>query len=786
MKEKKQKKEKRPMSAGKKILLGVLLAIVAVIVVYFVYYLIHYKGYNEYRKYLHTYDYETGTEYSPISRKTAVNGMDLISESANLRLYADTATGCIAVEDKRDGSITYSNPVDPDADTVANSSNKNYLKSQFLLYYYNQDVKSGSYDSYSQCVQKKQLTCESIDRGIRFIYTIGDTKVKANATEPLYFIVPLEYRLNDDNLEVSIPTSAIQEFGHGAVYRIQLLRYMGASSYDDEGYIVVPNAAGSIINFNNGKKSAAQYSQYIYEIDPMASSFLDTENVTGIKLPLFAMCRKDRSLLATIEEGATSCVITAGVSGMFNDLNYCFPIFVLRNIDNLKAFGNATTDVYVMEEDIYDINCTVRYTFINEGTGYSGVASYYRDRLVNEGVLAANKAQGDIPFYYDVLCDVSETRHFLGVQYLANLAMTTCEEAGNISDELKAAGIGNQVMNLEGWFNGGYYQKAPHTINLVNKVGSRSDLEELQKKVTDNGGRLYAEVAFQKITYMDSGFSANSESSRYYGAGYVATFGQTNPTTLQNTSGMLFTEIRYNLLSPKYLPRYIDKFTKKIAKYDIGGLSLRDLGDTLASDKRRTNVITREEALDVVLGQFDKLKGTGKKLMTSNTNSYAFAYSSDIINAPTEANNYAIIDAEIPLYEMIIHGYIDYSSTLLNFTDLYHKDKTVLTLIEHGAAPHYVFTHEESSLMKDTAMNHYYSTTFSKWKDDAVSLYNEVNSALKYVNGATMINHEIADNGVRRCTYDNGVSIYVNYGDEELAMDGISVPAKSWRLEGVD
>lgn len=78
---------------------------------------------------------------------------------------------------------------------------------------------------------------------------------------------------------------------------------MGAAKNDEEGYMVVPNGSGSLIYFNNGKTTAASYSQYIYDIDPVAASYTTTENITGVKLPLFGICRTDRTLLVTVEDG---------------------------------------------------------------------------------------------------------------------------------------------------------------------------------------------------------------------------------------------------------------------------------------------------------------------------------------------------------------------------------------------------------------------------------------------------------------------------------------------------
>ena len=565
-----------------------------------------------------------------------------------------------------------------------------------------------------------------------------------------------------------------------------MLRYMGAGHNTEEGYMVVPNGSGSLIYFNNGKTSADSYAQYIYDIDPMVSTYTTLENVSSAKLPVFGICRPERSMLVTVEDGATTALITASVSGSFNDYNYAYPTFILRNIDNLRMFGNSTTDVFVMEPELYDINVEVSYAFPGENyQGYAGLANYYRERLIAEGVLTPDKTGGDIPFYYDVITGVKETAHFLGTQYLHTFSMTNFSQAREMAETLSQDGITNQVMNLQGWFNGGYYHDAPHDIRVPMKLGGKSGLEKLEDAITAMGGRLYVDVAFQQVTFADEHFNYNAEGSRYYGAGYVAAFGQVNPTNLRNTSGLDYFETRYDLLSPKFLPRYVSKFVKKIKKYDVGGISLRDLGNVLASDKKRTEIIDREAALDIVQGQLAMLKDTGKRLMMNAANAYSFAYSTDIINVPITNNTYAIVDESIPFYEMVIHGCISYSTELLNYEDEEDMTGVILQMIEAGASPHYVFTWKDSSEMKDTGLNRYYATTFTVWKGEAVEIYNRVNDALKHVSGAMIVNHEILEGGVRKITYDNGVSIYINYGSETQKVGGVEIPAMSYRMEGI-
>lgn len=858
------------MRKSKKIVLGIVSLILVIAVVWVVYYLTHYYFYNQYKNDLSAYEYEAGAEFKPLEEaKADVEGMVLASENDTLKLYVNTQSGEVAIVDKRNGQITYSNPSDADADSVASETNRNYLKSQIILDYFNAKRTQGTFDSYSYCTSKGQLEAEAINGGIRFIYTMGDLSsetgivpryisqealndvmsklsekdakfvgkkfVESNVAEgymemlestakgasqlrklnkyfeeagfteedyireiensgvegmvPVSFKIPLEYRLNGDAVDVSIPMCAVEENGGGAIFRIQVLRYFAAAGKEEEGYMLVPNGSGSLINFNNGKTTTDSYSEYVYGIDPLAAEYTVLENTENIKMALFGVFRDNSSVFATIEDGAAFAYLTAGVAGKINDYNYVYPTFVLRGNDKLAMFGTTgnEAELPIVEKQFYDADLTVRYTMLtDENAGYAGAANYYRQRLLDEGVLqVSGQTQGDIKFYYDVLGGVEMTKFFLGTQYDGLYAMTTFEQAEKISNALAEKGIGNQVMNFQGWMNGGYYHDVTDKIRVTGKLGGKSGLEQLSDTVISNGGAFYADVALQKVTEPSKRYNMNNETSRYYGTGYVAQFGLVNPSTLRQTSGLGYDENRYFLVSPKFLVRYADKFADKISSYDIGGISFRDLGSELHSDKRRTNIIDREEALDVVKARFDKMSQTGKNVMLSDGNDYSFAYADDIINAPLTDNDYYIVDETVPFYEMLIHGCIDYSGGVINLSDTYDKTEIILNLVETGASPHFLFSWENSNEIKNTGLNRFYSTTYANWEEDALAIYTDVNNALKEVKDACMINHQILENGVRTVTYSNGVTIYTNPGTEAMTVDGVTVPARGYGIGGV-
>ena len=93
---------------------------------------------------------------------------------------------------------------------------------------------------------------------------------------------------------------------------------------------------------------------------------------------LFALCKENATILATIEDGASLTSITAGVAGNVNNYNYVYPSFVIRGSETLEMFGTTGNEANlpIVEPAPYDHPLTVRYTFLDAAhSGYVGVAT---------------------------------------------------------------------------------------------------------------------------------------------------------------------------------------------------------------------------------------------------------------------------------------------------------------------------------------------------------------------------------------------------------------------------
>jgi hypothetical protein len=602
---------------------------------------------------------------------------------------------------------------------------------------------------------------------------------------PLHFVIPVDFVLDDDGLVVSVNTAQIKEYADGRIDKIELMRAMGAGHIDEEGYIVVPNGSGSLIHFN-GRHYVDEYMQFIYGEDPLLSDYVTLGNTETARLPFFGIKRGERSLLARVESGDALAYLTAGVSGRFNSYNYAYPGFVLRGSMSLEMFGTTghESSMPVVERSLPAVRLTVRYTPLTSGyDGYSGMARRAREQLIAEGSLPDTVITGDIPFYMDLIGSVKGQKFLAGVSYMGQIPVTRYNEAAEIVGTMSGLGVERQVVNYQGWFNRGYYHDVADRIRPVGTLGRVRDLESLARTLESGGGKLYSDTALQSVPFSSRRYRYTMESSRYYGGGMVAAFGLVNPITLYNTFSMGYMEVMYNVLSPRFLTRYTESYIKAFDRYNLTGTSLRDMGSLIASDRRRTGVINREESKEIILHNFELLAGQGKPLMISGGNLYALAHSDDLIGAPLAHNAMNIVDDEIPFFAMIVHGSLEYAGAPINLSDTSDEREILLRLLEHAASPRFTFTYQSATEMKYTGLNFLYSTYYGNWSGRAAEIYHTVNGVLGPLSDVPMLRHEILPDGLRRVTYENGTQIILNYSDREQLLGGAPIPSKGFLVK---
>ena len=359
--------------------------------------------------------------------------------------------------------------------------------------------------------------------------------------------------------------------------------------------------------------------------------------------------------------------------------------------------------------------------------------------------------------------------------------MTDAKEAEEIIDTLSGQNVNNIRVRLSGWFNNGINHNVAKKVKVEKSVATKKELKALQNKLEDLGGDLYPEVGFQLVPYAGKDYSKVKEASRYV-FGQVCSWSDYNRATLRMFNA--YDSGWYLVNSPNALPSQMNKFIKNYNQVGLNNIALRDTGVYLSSDKNKRRSIDRETSKLIVNEQMNKLKETRDEMMVAGGNAYTFGYAKHLVDIPTKANDFYIVDENVPFYEMIIHGFMDYAGTPINLIEGYDKQTALLNMIESGSAPYFTWSYKKSNEVDNTAYETYYSICYKDWLDEGVELYNKVNEVISPVRDSKIIGHEVIAEGIRKVTYENGTSIYVNYTDKDYRAEGIQIGAKDYVVGG--
>lgn len=807
-----------------------------------------------------------GTELVSLTDSSkSVPGMTLVAQNKDLALYYHAETTEVAVLNKNDGHIWYSNPQARDEDAKASAYEKEVLSSQLSISFRDAIATLDQYNNFTQSISKGQFAVQSIENGIRLTYTLGDKSLGIDAM-PKYiskqrfeekilskldegtskyasgkyyptkndpevlerldaqiskqlvlnkmlaaftaagyteedlafdneengnssgatsnkpnFVIPLEYRLDGDSLVVTVPTSQIQESAGYKIRDLELLNFFGAAGLDDRGYIFVPDGSGSLIYLNNGKVKEEGYVQRVYGADPNDNSISRGQVSENARMPVFGLKTDNGAWLAIIELGDGIASVSADISGKQNSYNRAHSIFAVRGEDILELYtGDKIQDISLLTDEMFKGDIQVRYNFLGaKQSSYSDMAKLYQDKLVEQSVLKPLEDEKNIPFYLDILGAIDRQESFLGVPYDGMISMTSFNQAANIAEQLNKDGVSNLQMRYLGWFNKGVKHKLPVNVKTDSVLGSKKELTKLSEQLEQSGGTLYPDVAFQNVYHDDFNFSPSSDAARFI------TKEEVELTPFNRALNRMDMSLgTYYLLSAAKLPYYVDEFIDSYKSYKQTGVSLRDLGDVLASDYRSSRLVYRDTAKNIVVEQVDKIRNLYPNLMLTGGNSYVWKYASHLIDVPTSSSRFNITDESVPFYQMVLHGYIDYAGIAVNLDNDQDVKRQLLQAIEMGAAPHFLWSYEPSSELKYTRYDSYYSTNYKDWYDQAVSMYQEADRALSGLRTKRIIEHICHQEGVFEVKYEGGVSVIVNYTKEPVFVGGISIGAQDYAVGG--
>ena len=268
----------------------------------------------------------------PEKADPAVQGEEVtVAESGNLRLSVNLSTCAVALWNGADGSRWDTNPVDPQEDAYTGGAVLNDIRSQLVVTYYDHQKNTATIGSYLASVLRRSFEIRKIADGVRVTYNFS--------RETEQFSIPLEYRLRDGALDIRIPVKDIKERGEARISEIQVLPYFLWGGNGEEGYLLIPDGSGALIDFSVPRPHAAPYKQKVYGRDLATSYYYDEGDKQAARLPVFGVSRGGSGLLAVISGNESAAYVEANPVGAVSSMANAFASFTYRQTDTALIAG---------------------------------------------------------------------------------------------------------------------------------------------------------------------------------------------------------------------------------------------------------------------------------------------------------------------------------------------------------------------------------------------------------------------------------------------------------------
>jgi hypothetical protein len=614
---------------------------------------------------------------------------------------------------------------------------------------------------------EKDLAIDNQENGVQ----VNETGANAK------FTVPINYSLNEDHLVAFVDTTKIiEETPQFRIHSISILENFGAAGLKDDGYIFLPDGSGMIMNLNNGRNLASPIILSLYGDDASLSVDEKFNTYQPTRLPVFGLKKGDAAFFGIIEKGAALTKLTADTSGRTTNYNEVSSQFTILPKGEVRLSDSES--MFKTPSRRYMGKLQIRYSFLSgDQADYSGMAATYRSYLEQTYGMKKIEAIGDAPFYLELTGSIPKMSNFLGFPYETLVPLSDLKSTSKLIDQLHASQVHNIRLDFKGWFNKGINHEYPASIKMDSVIGNKTEWQNLGKKLSETGGALYPDAAFQEVYKDANGFKARRDSAQYISRQYSRVF--------EYDRAAFFKEfLDYYALSPSKLSKSVDGFLSDYGQYNPGGISLRDLGSDLNSDFKKSLEVTREDAHSIVVNQLEKIKKAVPDIMISGGNAYALPYASHIINIPDRSNEYQLAGQSVPFYQMVLHGYVEYAGKPFNLADEQDGRVNILHSLETSSNVYYSWILNDPSVLKNTRFDRMYSNSYKVWYEEAVQAYVEVNKVLKRVRGQAITHHAQMADKVYKTEYENGVTVIVNYGEKSAIVDGITVQANDYSVSG--
>lgn len=690
-----------------------------------------------------------------------LNGHKLIAENESYALYMNEEYLSIIVQDKATGKYMES--------AISYDDGKNnelwlgQMRSALVL-----QLIYGTNDTLQADLINDDVTKNVTYTDKGFTAAVYWNKYKLGMT--------LEVELTGNGVVARVPDSSIRE--DDSTYYIgtvSMYPYMGSSYLDSkEGYMFIPDGNGALIYLDDKEgRFKSGYSSMIYGTD---IGFIDSSTTTlfwdrykmvnspnNILAPVYGMAYTDDGIayLAIVEKGAERATIEALPNGANINYNRIYTRFIERKLYKQPTSNNTTVGSFdTIESDRSHSDLQVRFLFLSgDNADYSGMAAAYRNYLLDNGGLTEKENS------YRTRIDFLGTDREAWVIGTSAVVMTTVDDIRGIYKDLESAGVNRLFSTYKGWQKGGVYNLPVTKYKADGKIGGTSDLTKLMKDVAAKDIKFYLYEDALRINPSENNATFNvikQINKRKY---------------VEETYQDVYEE--FNYLTPARTNTLLTKFAKNAAKKNINNLAIAGVSNSLFSYNYSGTSYSRyscANSYDKMFSSLDK----STNLVLEQPYAYLWKYADAFLDMPLYTSSYIYEDECIPFMSMVLKGVIPVYSDYVNFEA--NKQEFFLKMVETGTYPSFYITKESSADLIYTNSSYIYSSEYSVYKDTIIEYTRELQAVNEKVEGAYIKKHEIRDNGITVVTYDNGVTIYINYSSSRQSADGHTLEGMSYKV----
>ncbi|HHW79484.1 MAG TPA: hypothetical protein GX742_01630 [Acholeplasmataceae bacterium] len=665
---------------------------------------------------------------------------------------------------------TYNDIIDPDVGMYRARNYENWTRIQrnnlYTVFYENQEF--GEYS-------RERVIEENASHG----YFDQITKFG--------FDIALQVILTDDGFEIKIINDSITEYSTSKLSEIRLFPHLGTAlshdpitSVENEGYIVLPDGSGAILEFNNGKTTVSDYKKRLYGFDLANLPMSMPESQQDVLLPLYGMVKEDIGFAAIITEGDGMAEINATTSGINSDsYNKVYPGFILRESEfaTLGAGWN-TYDVYLWSRNRAEYDYTIKYVVLTgDENSYVGIANAYQNYLIDEKGMKKQDSVNSGKVFLEILGSYDTKKFFLGIPYNAMDTLTTFEETEIIVDDLIALGVENMDIIFNGITKEGMNNGLENKVKFDGGLGGKKGFEKLEESLNSKNINIFPIANITTTKGYTRIFDPFKYSSKRISGSLARDFEYHIPTRLpysetnENHSG------DHYVINPLY---YETLYNQRNKSYRFENVALFGMGSRVSSSFIKNDELYAQEA---ILLQEQLLSNVeNQNLMLSKPFGFAMPYLHTAVDLPTDTTLYQVLDYSIPLVQLVLSGYVEYTPQSINMASERDIDYKFLKALESGSNLKYTLSYDNSLELLNTEHNIYMSTEYTNWLY-IIAKHNNVMESLGLYE-SNIVDHERLLTNVYKTTYSNGVEIITNYRLTNITVEGELLPSMGYLAKG--